>query len=1123
MVAPSLNQGTKFFPDPTTATVSDVRSTYNIDSVSTFSVNINGTSENRLRIFGDVVSGSAFLEIDLPQTVDLQDKYIYIVLKFDIRCVPVKFGLVSTSGTRMFTETFGRDFYTFEANFDTAKIGDLQNPFNINQVTALRWELECNQTLSNRQFFLLNDAYFYNPATGVVIEGGEVGNLATINVAGGIGGVFTTGSREAIHAKVADTLRVGRTLTLNSDTSNYTGSKIVFAKTPFEGTASNIAHNLDSISFNQSSDDDITNLSISTEDIDWDYTDDSVNHPKINAFLTDSQTVDLGTADYSGVITGATEPTTGGRNVSVEWRNCTSAITYELTGVTNLSGATFNSPAAEHYINIANTVSDGAVLDVSDVTFSVLPTINIFRCDIGAAKTLNLIVPAGSGYSTNNVTVVSGSVNVSEPPTTFTASNLTTATFNNVRCRLSLVPGSPATINDDGTIASGGINFATSDVNTASNTIALTGIAGKLNSNSVIRFYGSDLPEPIDSRAVYYPSTDYDDSNNLSISSAPGGSTISLTDVGSGSDMYGSGWTELDISLVTSGSYAVDITASASTAGVTVANNDILVLQAIHHDPAGTGGAANISNYLEESFLFSGANITSLSSLSLASLPMSLLAELGQDGSQVTGYSVDAGTPSKVQIDVSKTAIDTKELLAFYYYTQWTESGMRFARGNAIVENLNSIALRGELTFDAASRSVMSGPFTYRLDGGNIVAPESQQISFNWENTRAAIVETEVAVDLPSEVLQAIHSILYLTSQIPNISSGSGGDATAANQTSIINTLASIQGPGFIEATDSLEAIRDRGDTNWITATGFSSHNAADVRAEIDANSTQLAAILANTGTDIPVSISALNNLSQADIRTAVGLSSANLDAQLGDIPTVSEFNARTLASADYFDPGTDTVANVTTTGAVSGNVGGVVGVTFPSSFNNLSSADVQTAATASLNAYNPPTRAELTTDINSILTQGNSAWATADVSGLSTFNAASDQVIVATNNDKTGYSLTQAFPSNFSSLAIDGSGQVTAGNMRGTDGALTSFSGLPNVTVGGYAAGQAPNDLIDISTIQSNVGLILGHTRPMAKQLGLVSGVTATHTPTAITVSDGDGSTTITDNGSDSYTVQGA
>ncbi len=34
----------------------------------------------------------------------------------------------------------------------------------------------------------------------------------------------------------------------------------------------------------------------------------------------------------------------------------------------------------------------------------------------------------------------------------------------------------------------------------------------------------------------------------------------------------------------------------------------------------------------------------------------------------------------------------------------------------------------------------------------------------------------------------------------------------------------------------------------------------------------------------------------------------------------------------------------------------------------------------------------------------------------------------LTTNNDKTGYSLTQSFPSNFASLAIDGSGRVTVG-----------------------------------------------------------------------------------------------
>lgn len=41
-------------------------------------------------------------------------------------------------------------------------------------------------------------------------------------------------------------------------------------------------------------------------------------------------------------------------------------------------------------------------------------------------------------------------------------------------------------------------------------------------------------------------------------------------------------------------------------------------------------------------------------------------------------------------------------------------------------------------------------------------------------------------------------------------------------------------------------------------------------------------------------------SVSATEIRSAIGLSSANLDTQLGDVPTVTEFNARTLASGEY-------------------------------------------------------------------------------------------------------------------------------------------------------------------------------------------------------------------------------
>lgn len=65
----------------------------------------------------------------------------------------------------------------------------------------------------------------------------------------------------------------------------------------------------------------------------------------------------------------------------------------------------------------------------------------------------------------------------------------------------------------------------------------------------------------------------------------------------------------------------------------------------------------------------------------------------------------------------------------------------------------------------------------------------------------------------------------------------------------------------FDQTNDSLEAIRDRGDAAWITATGFST-------------------------------------LTQADVRTAVGLASANLDTQLDAIPTNAEL-ATALGTAD--------------------------------------------------------------------------------------------------------------------------------------------------------------------------------------------------------------------------------
>lgn len=97
-----------------------------------------------------------------------------------------------------------------------------------------------------------------------------------------------------------------------------------------------------------------------------------------------------------------------------------------------------------------------------------------------------------------------------------------------------------------------------------------------------------------------------------------------------------------------------------------------------------------------------------------------------------------------------------------------------------------------------------------------------------------------------------------------------------------------------------IAALNDLSQADIRTAVGLASANLDTQLGDIPNNSEFNARTLASADYATSSSISALNNLSQADIRTAVGLATANLDTQLGNIPTVSEFNARTLVSADY-------------------------------------------------------------------------------------------------------------------------------------------------------------------------------------------------------------------------------
>lgn len=240
-----------------------------------------------------------------------------------------------------------------------------------------------------------------------------------------------------------------------------------------------------------------------------------------------------------------------------------------------------------------------------------------------------------------------------------------------------------------------------------------------------------------------------------------------------------------------------------------------------------------------------------------------------------------------------------------------------------------------------------------------------------------------------------------------------------------------IKGATFSGATDSLEAIRDRGDAAWTTGAGGSSPSAADIRAEIDSNSTQLAAIVADTnelqtnqgdwatatgfatsgalatvdtnvdailvdtGTTIPAQITALNDLSAAQVNAEVDTALTDYDA-----PTKAELDAGLAALNDLDAAGVRTAVGLATANldtqltTIDTNVDSVLvdsGTTIPAQIaglNDLSSADVATE----LATYDGPTNTEMvaafteikgatfsgTTDsLEAIRDRGDTAWTT--------------------------------------------------------------------------------------------------------------------------------------------------
>ena len=134
------------------------------------------------------------------------------------------------------------------------------------------------------------------------------------------------------------------------------------------------------------------------------------------------------------------------------------------------------------------------------------------------------------------------------------------------------------------------------------------------------------------------------------------------------------------------------------------------------------------------------------------------------------------------------------------------------------------------------------------------------------DNTNIGLIKTaadaiKVIADKLATMYEGTGPYKYTVASLVNAPSGGGGggDATAANQTLILNSLIAAKGATFDTSTDSLEAIRNRGD-----AGGFSA-GVTEGKIAVDHNTGGADAMRVKTAGGIGISGATIRAYTKAD------------------------------------------------------------------------------------------------------------------------------------------------------------------------------------------------------------------------------------------------------------------
>lgn len=858
-----------------------------------------------------------WLEFAFSSAQDLTNKVISFCFAPNINATSFRIGLFTTSNTNhrywtisSYTKNQGLNAIINAA--DTAEATDV-GTFNIASVAGIRlsWIPTNTSAGSVQSGFSFGTTYVGDnnscaAISAIILSDGQLGNLAsstTIRAFLESGTFAWNDPNYGSFAGFGNFLKLPFSVVFDTDAYLDEISAYVFTKKDISTSGRFILPRTNrSFTVTNTTTQTFTALTVIDEGTNGFNFDDTSGLANIYIGGTFSNTNNVNLRDKTWTrreISGAKGTVSGGGAITSLSLSSSATIAYKPLPTTTFAGNNEIAGTAGHYISLesADGWGDGDSIDVSSFTFGT-PGTNIFRVDVGGGNTVTINVAAGSGLDSSDVTVVSGSVIVTEPSVALTAENFA----------------------DDIRICTARyqtfiINSA--DINTSTDVITLgadneTGatFAGRTTTPATLAYLlaapGATLPTTtpqIKNENLYYVVAN--SSGVVQISETEGGTAIDFTNTGTESGGYLFSLTcttELDNELISGGSgfsasYSLPDGALIDVAAQGIAADESTATTLFHRvvewsSTAGASIADTFSLANNPDIIYGqliGSTITSKRgvAITVTSAP-----------SSVSGITFDLS--GNIELDanaITNSTLYAPDAYVWSVYQRYTEDGIRFIRNQFEALSIMEFDFNGVLTIDNIADGVRNSPATPLIVLGNLYTSAESIYAANSGTIR---VEPFFVSDLTS---------------------AGDGSFTSEDRTQLDELYATLESSGIFSDAALANAPAGGGGGD---------------------------ATLAN----------------QEAILSAIA-----------DVPTTTEFNARTLPAANYFDPATTPV----------------------------------TAGTVA---------------------------------------------------DKTGYSLTQSFPANFSSLLINASGHIgrvtlvdtttTNTDMRGTDNALlaTNYTAPANASI---------------------------------------------------------------------------